>query len=215
MTIRLLGRRNSCNVQKVMWMLDELELDHDHVEIGGAFGGNDSAAFLSLNPNGTVPVLKDGGLTLWESHAILRYLAAQYGSGRFWPEDPVDRAVVDQWTDWTATTFQPAWIALFWQVVRTPAPQHDAEAIAAALHRTYRSFEIMDTRLASSPWLAGDAFSIADIAAGAALYRWSSMEIDRPELPHVEAWHERLSERRAFREAVCRSFEELRGRTAY
>ena len=213
--MRLLGRRNSCNVQKVMWALGELDLDHDHIEIGGSFGGTDTAEFLSLNPNGTVPVLQDGALTLWESHAILRYLAAQYGANRMWPEDSVERAFVDQWMDWTATTFQPAWISLFWQVVRTPASQQDAEAIAGALRRTSRCFEIINARLATSRWLAGDAFSIADIAAGVALHRWSTIEVERPVMPNVVAWHERLAERQAFRDVVCRPYEELRGRLAF
>ena len=118
MTITLWGRLSSGNVQKVVWALEELELPYEHVPLGGSFGGNQAPEYLALNPNGLVPTLRDGNLTVWESHAIVRYLSAEYGSGLLFPMEARDRAVVDQWTDWTATTFQPAWIGLFWLKVR-------------------------------------------------------------------------------------------------
>ena len=123
MAITLWGRISSANVQKVRWALAELGLAYEHIPVGGKYGGNREPAYLALNPNGLVPTLRDGDLVLWESHAILRYLAATYGAGSLWPESPSARAIVDQWTDWTATTFQPAWIGAFWQVVRTPNEQ--------------------------------------------------------------------------------------------
>ena len=95
------GRRSSFNVQKVMWLIGELELAHQHIDAGGAFGGLDAPAFLAMNPHGRVPVIRDDEATVWESHAILRYLAARYGNGRFWSDDPVVRARVDGWMDWS------------------------------------------------------------------------------------------------------------------
>jgi glutathione S-transferase len=215
MTITLWGRLNSGNVQKVVWALEELELPYEHVPLGGGFGGNNAPEYLAMNPNGLVPTLRDRGLIVWESHAIVRYLSAEYGSGLLFPVEARDRAAVDQWTDWTATTFQPAWIGLFWNMVRTPEPQRDAAAIEKSLGATNRCLAIIEGRLADAPYLGGEAFSYADIVAGVALYRWSTMNVARPQLPRVEAWHARLNERAAFRKAVNVSYEELVGRLAF
>jgi glutathione S-transferase len=215
MSITLWGRLNSANVQKAVWALEELELPYGHIPLGGAWGGLDTPEYRALNANGLVPTLRDGNLTVWESHAIVRYLGAEYGSGLLYPLEARDRAVVDQWTDWTATTFQPAWIALFWNLVRTPPSQQDPAAIERSLTATKRCFAMLEGRLSVTPYLGGAGFSYADIVAGAALYRWSTMEIERPALPAVEAWHERLGERRAFRKAVNVPYDELRGRLAF
>jgi glutathione S-transferase len=215
MSITLWGRPSSSNVQKVRWALGELELDYEYIPLGGTFGGLDSPDYLAMNPNGLVPTLRDRDLILWESHAILRYLAAEYGSGLIYPVEPRSRAIVDQWTDWTATTFGPAWIALFWHVVRTPVDQHDAAAIAHALATTVKYFGMMEDRLGVAKYLGGNDFSYADMAAGIAMHRWSTMNIERPKLPNVEAWHRRLEDRAAYDEAVAVSYEDLRGRLAF
>ena len=215
MSITLWGRLNSANVQKAVWVLEELELSYEHVPVGGAWGGNDTPEYLAMNPNGLVPTLRDGDVTVWESHAVVRYLSAEYGSGLLYPMEARDRAVVDQWTDWTATTFQPAWIALFWSKVRTPVAQQHAAAIGRALIATNRCLAIMDQRLSAAPYLGGAEFSFADIVAGVAMYRWSTMAIDRPVLPAVAAWHERLDTRRAFRKAVNVPYDELVGRLSF
>jgi glutathione S-transferase len=214
-TITLWGRLSSANVQKVVWTLEELGLPYEHVPVGGRFGGNDTPDYLAMNPNGLVPTLRDGDLVVWESHAIVRYLAASYGAGTLWPADPKERASVDQWTDWTATTFQPAWIAVFWQLVRTPEPQRDRAAIDKSVAATNRCFSIMEQALSKSPYLAGSQLTYADIVAGTAMYRWTTMEVERPPMPAVEAWHGRLSERPAFRKAVSVDYEELRARLAF
>ena len=215
MTITLWGRPSSGNVQKVVWALEELELPYEHIPLGGKFGGTDTPAYRGMNPNGLVPTLRDGDLTLWESHAIVRYISAEYGSGLLFPIDPRQRAVVDQWTDWTATTFQPAWIQAFWLKVRTPVAQQDPTAIDRAIAASVRCFRIMESRLGEVPFLGGEQLTYADIVAGAAMYRWSTMSIDRPSLPSVDAWHARLNQRSAFRKAVNVSYEELVGRLAF
>ncbi len=215
MSITLWGRLSSANVQKAVWALEELELPYEHVPLGGPFGGTDTLHYLAMNPNGLVPTLRDGELTIWESHAIVRYLSAEYGSGLLFPMEARDRAVVDQWTDWTATTFQPAWIALFWQQVRTPAEQHNRQAIDKAMTETVRCFHFLDDRLGDAPYLGGAQLTYADIAAGVAMFRWSTMPIERPALPNVEAWHARLEERAAFRKAVNVSYAELVGRLKF
>jgi glutathione S-transferase len=213
--ITLWGRLTSSNVQKVVWALGELGLDYEHVPLGGRYGGNKRPDFLAMNPNGLVPTLRDNGLVVWESHAIVRYLCAEYGSSTIFPPEPAKRALVDQWTDWVATTFGPAWNGLFWQLVRTPVPQHDQAAIDKALAATNRCFEIMEKRLGDVPYLGGAHLTYADIVAGVAMYRWTTMDIQRPAQPGVEAWHARLLERPAFVKAVNVDYEELRGRLAF
>ena len=213
MTITLWGRLSSANVQKAVFALEELGLTYEHVPLGGRFGGNDKPDYLAMNPNGLVPTLRDGDLTIWESHTIARYLAAEYGTGGLFPASPRDRALADQWTDWTATTFQPAWIGVFWLVVRTPVEKHDKTAIEKAIAATDRCFSMMDARLAQAPWLGGDDLTYADIVAGVSLYRWTTMDIPRQHFGHVDAWHARLSERPAFRKAVNVDYEELRARS--
>lgn len=210
--IILWGRANSANVQKALWALEEVGAAYDRRDAGGKFGGLDTPEFIAMNPNRLVPVLQHNDLTLWESHAIVRYVAAQWGRASLWREDIAERAVVDQWTDWTVSTFQPAWIGVFSHVVRTAPERRDAEAIAAAMARTADALAIMDAQLEKTPYLAGETFSYADIVAGVSLYRWTTMEIDRPHMPAVAAWHARLAERPAFEKVVCVSYEDLRAR---
>lgn len=209
----LWGRASSANVQKARWALEETGAEFDLREIGGRFGGLDTPEFVAMNPNRLVPVLQHGDVTLWESHAIVRYVAATFPEAGLWPEAPGERAPVDQWTDWTATTFQPAWIGVFWHIVRTPVERHDKAAIGKALDQTIAAMEIMERQLTRTPYLAGERFSYADIVAGVSLFRLTTMEeIEFPQMPGVAAWHERLKARSQFEKAVCISYEELRAR---
>jgi glutathione S-transferase len=215
MAITLWGRATSANVQKVRWALGELGLAYAHVPLGGRFGGNQTPEYLAMNPNGKVPTLRDGGLVLWESHAIVRYLAARYGAGRLWPTDPVSRAECDRWTDWTATTFQPAWIDVFWRFYRTPPEQRDTGRIAGSVAAAERCLAIMDGQLGRTPFLAGEDLTYADIVAGVAMFRWTTMGIEIARHPGVEAWHARLRARAAYRDAVEVDYAELAARLAY
>lgn len=215
MAITLYGRRTSNNVQKVLWTLGEIGRPFEHVEVGGRFGGLDTAEFRALNPNGKVPVLRDGDLVMWESNAIVRYLAAEYAAGSLFPATPRERAACDQWTDWCATTFQPAWIGVFWNLVRTPEAERDADAIARGIERTELCLAILDGQLARTAWLAGSRMSYADIIAGDAMFRWTTMPIERQAHPHVERWHRQLRERPAFRAGIEIDYSELVGRLTF
>ena len=214
--LKVWGRRSSLNVQKVMWLIGELDLAHDHIDAGGSFGGLDAPEFLAMNPHGRVPVIRDGHAIVWESHAILRYLGARYGAGRFWSEDPVVRARVDGWMDWSQTALQPDFLnGVFWGFYRTPEDQRNWPAIRTALARCEQHFTRLERLLEQRPFLLGDALSLADITAGTALYRYFELEIERPETPAVERWYRTLQAREAFRTHVMIPFGELRGRLAY
>jgi glutathione S-transferase len=210
------GRRSSFNVQKVMWLVGELELLHRHIDVGGTFGGLDDPAFLAMNPHGRVPVIRDGDTVVWESHAILRYLAARHGRGRFWFDDPAARAEVDGWMDWSQTALQPDFlIGVFWGFFRTPPERRNAAAIKAALARCEADFRKLDRLLDGRQFLLGETLSLADITAGTSLYRYFELEIERPSLPQVERWYHALQGRAPYREHVMIPFEELRGRLDY
>ncbi|HTB00241.1 MAG TPA: glutathione S-transferase [Bradyrhizobium sp.] len=211
--LKVWGRRSSFNVQKVMWLVGELGLAHEHIDAGGDFGGLDAPAYLAMNPHGRVPVIQDGDATVWESHAILRYLAARHGAGRFWSDDPAARARVDGWMDWSQTALQPDFlIGVFWGFFRTPEDERNWPVIRSALARCVVDFEKLERLLEGRSFLLGEELSLADITAGTSLYRYFELEIDRPHLPLVERWYRTLRQRAAYREHVMIPFDELRGR---
>jgi len=210
--VKLWGRASSVNVQKVLWTLDEIGLSFEHVDAGGDAGGLDDPKFRAMNPHGRVPVLEDEGHAFWESNAIVRYLCGRYSPGELCPADPIERALQDQWMDWAATTLQPAFMGFFWGWYRTPEPQRDAARNAAAIDATHAAFRILDKAIAGRD---SGALAMGDIPTGALLFRYFTLEIERPPLPAVEAWYAQLSERPAYRNGVMLPYDELKGRTAF
>ena len=196
------GRHNSINVQKVMWTVGELGLDHERKDVGGAFGGLDQPDYLAKNPNGLIPTLEDDGVTLWESHAIVRYLAATYDAGGLWPSEPAARGSADQWMDWMHTVILKDMGPVFWGLIRTQPQDRDMQAIQAGIEGMARSWRILDAHLEARPFVAGDGLTIGDIPVGCACYRYHALDIERPALPNIEAWYERLQARDAFRTHV-------------
>lgn len=200
--LKILGRKTSSNVQKVLWLCSEIGLAHEREDIGGPFGRNRDPAYLAVNPNGLVPTIDDDGFVLWESHAIMRYLAAKHGAEALWPANLQQRADIDRWLDWGATVIGPAITPMFLQIIRTPKPDQDAKAIEASRQRTADALGILERQLAGRPFIAGDRFTLADIPSGIQTYRWFQFPVERPDLPNVKAWYERLGERAGYREHV-------------
>ena len=214
--LTVLGRRSSANVQKVAWLVAELDLPHRHIELGGSFGGLDTPEFRLMNPHGKVPVIKDGDHVVWESHAILRYLAAKHGRGTFWSDDPAERSRVDQWMDWTQATLQNDFLnGVFWGYYRTPEAQRDMDAVNRAIDRCAAHFGLLDSLVADHAFLLGDRLSLADVTAGTHLYRYHNLGIDWPELPHLAAYYGRLVGREAYARHVMVPFDELFGRLSF
>ncbi len=210
--LKVWGRRSSSNVQAVMWCVGELDLAHERIDAGFRYGVVDTPAYLELNPNGTVPTLVDGDAPpLWETGAILRYLASSYGDDAFWPACSQARAGVDKWAEWAkinvALNFT---VPVFWQVVRTPPSRRDPSAIERALVRLDHFLAIADRQLDSAPFIAGPAFTLADIQFGHCLFRYYDIDISRATRPQLRAYYDRLAARPAFREHVIVSYEELR-----
>jgi len=200
--MKIWGRNNSTNVRKVLWCAEELGLAYEHIPAGGAFGQVQSPAYLALNPNGLVPCLEDEGLVLWESNAIVRYLARQYGAAPFAPADPRAFAVADKWMDWTSLSFAVPFRDLFWNLVRIAPDQRDQGAMERGASQCAELMRRADAALQGSPYLSGPEFGIGDIPLGCIAYGWFSLEIERPRLPALEAWYERIAARPAFRTGV-------------
>ncbi|WP_209504268.1 MULTISPECIES: glutathione S-transferase family protein [unclassified Ruegeria] len=206
------GRKTSSNVQALMWCVGELDLRCHRHDAGHRFGGLDTDAFRKLNPNGTIPVLQDGNNPpLWETGAILRYLANAYGGNAFWPRDPVQRAEIDKWAEWAKINVAMDFtVPVFWQVVRTAPAQQDQHAIEQAVAALDSKLELADTRLSENTYLCGSDLTLADIQLGHILYRYYDIGISRALLPNLRRYYEKLTERRPYQEHVMLSYDELR-----
>jgi len=188
------GRLNSHNVKKVAWFAEEIGVPYVRHDIGGRFGMTD--AYVAMNPNRLIPTIEDDGLVLWESNAILRYLAGRYAPA-FWPDDAAARAIGDKWMDWQFG-YADAQRDAFINLVRRTPEQRDAAAIARSAEASAQQMAILDRALAGQPWLSGDSFGIGDIPMGAYVHSWYTLDIPRPDLPHVAAWYDRLKARPGF-----------------
>ena len=200
--LKVWGRKDSFNLQKVMWCVGELGIAHRRIDAGGAFGVTDRPEYLAMNPNGRVPTIDDDGFILWESNAIIRYLAEKYGAGTLCAADLEGRADADRWMTWQSATMGPNMRALGLATYRSTPEQRDPETIARLVGIAAGHWSILDRHLAGRDYVTGDAFSMGDIPLGTYAWRWFSIDIERPRLPALEAWYRRLGEREAYRTHV-------------
>ncbi len=198
----LWGRSTSSNVMKVLWLLDELGLEYQRHDVGGDFGGTDTPDYRRHNPTGLVPTLQEGDFRLWESNAILRYLASTHPTP-LWPEAPRARAVIDQWMDFQQTVMNSKVVAVFRPLIRLPAAQRDPAQIARDAKALAAGWQLLIPQLEAHAYVAGNDFSLADIPLGVLVHRFYTLEIERPELPALHAWYERLLARPAYARHVA------------
>ncbi len=196
------GRLSSINVQKAVWAAGEVGQPFERIDIGGAFGGNREPAYLAKNPNGQIPTLEDGELCIWESNSIVRYLAARYGAGWIWDEDPAVRAEADRWMDWMLAELQPALTPAFWVLIRKAADRYSPAELAASIAKTEAKLDILDAHLATRSFLAGERFGMADITVAPGAHRWLNMPVERAPRPHLQRWFETVSARPAAKVAL-------------
>lgn len=197
--LQIYGKMPSINVRKVLWICAELGIEFEREDWGSGFRSTDAPEFLAMNPNGQVPVIKDGDFVLWESNTIIRYLANRYDGAHLYPTDPFARARVDQWMDWQATDLNRAWSYAFLGLVRQSPAHQDREQIEVAIKSWSRCMLILNERLAQTgAFVAGGDFTLADIAIGLSVNRWFGTPFDRPELPAVTDYYKRLADRPAF-----------------
>jgi glutathione S-transferase len=202
--IKIWGRNTSSNVQKAMWAVGELGLEHTRIDVGGAFGKNKEAPYLAMNPNGLVPTLEEeGGFLLWESNSIARYLAGKYDKTVVLePKDAKQRALASQWMDWQLSVVAPAIHGAFWGLIRTPVEKRDMAAIKTSQEKTTAAMQMLDAQLGKTAYVAGPAFSYGDIPVGVMAYRYRQLVPGRPATPHLERWFDAISKRKAFHDHV-------------
>lgn len=204
--LEIWGRPYSSNVIPVIWTANELGLDYTLQLAGGSFGKLGTPEYAQINPNRMIPAIRDGDFALWESLSIVRYLCDRYGADGLSPAEPQARAVADQWMEWSASkAFMPV-IYLFFATVRTQPGDRDPAKITALRDEAHAALNILDGHLARNTYVCGDNFTMGDIPLGCVAYRYFNVNVDRPPLPHVEAWYQRLTERPAYRDHVMRHF---------
>ncbi len=204
--LEIWGRPYSSNVIPVIWTANELQLPYQLKLAGGSFGKLDTDDYLHINPNRMIPAIRDGDFSLWESHTIVRYLCSKYSMGDLYPENFEQRAVADQWMEWSGTrAFTPV-IQLFFATVRTEPHNRDLDNINKYRKEAEQVFTILENHLSTRKWVAGDSFTMGDIPLGAVAYRYFNIEIERPALPNIESWYARLCERPAYQKHVMRFF---------
>ncbi len=196
------GRTNSVNVKKALWAAEELGLKYERIDAGMQFGVTKTPEYRRMNPNSLVPTIDDDGFVLWESHSIVRYLCAKHSEGNLWPADLRGRADAERWMDW-AFTLQGAMRDVFWGLIRTPPEKRDAKAIEAGAKRSAELIgAVLEKTLENRPYVTGGSFTMGDIPVGCEVQRWMRVPIERPRMPAVEAWFERLRARPAFARMV-------------
>lgn len=213
--IKIWGRPSAYNVQKVLWCLNEIGVDYQNINIGGSLGGLDSPEFLIKNPNGRIPVLEIDNQIIWESNTIVRFLAAKYSHSQLWASDPFSRSLAERWIDWELASLQPIFLDLFWASYRTPIELQDAEFITKSAKCCEHKFNILDSHLATNHFVAGELFTMGDIAVATCLYRYFEMGIPTPAIPHVRRWYHELCERPAYQKTVMVPFVELFGKQTF
>lgn len=200
--LKILGRANSANVQKVLWVCEELDVPFEQEDFGGAFGKTKDKAYTDLNPNSVVPTLIDGDFVLWESNACTRYLAAKHGKGTLCPTDPQEYADADRWMDWQQTTVLPFMTPIFWGLVRTAEADRDMALIKASIEKGNTVYAILDRRLAGRKFIMGDRLTMADIPVAIQAYRFLTLVEDRPSMPNLEAWMENCRATKGFKKWI-------------
>jgi glutathione S-transferase len=196
--LKIWGRTNSINVQKVLWCCGELQVPFERTDAGMQFGVNNTPEYKAKNPNGLVPLIDDEGFVLWESQAIVRYLARKHGLGSLYPSDAQACADADRWMDWNATTVWPNLRPVFWNLVRTPPEKRDMPLVVTSRKSLAASMTILDAHLANWQYVAGANITMGDIPIGVSIQRWFRMDIEREDLPNLAAYYKRLQARPAY-----------------
>ncbi len=200
--LRIWGRLSSINVQKVVWCAQEAGVAFERIDVGGAFGGLDAPAYRAMNPNGKIPVIDDDGFVLWESNAIVRYLAAKHSPGVLSPASLAVHADADRWMDWQATELGPAMRDAFLQLIRTPAERRDARLVEASAQASETCLAILDADLAQRDYVAGSTFTMGDIPVSLQVHRWLGLPLQRTARPGIAAWYQRLCARPAAQQVL-------------
>jgi len=217
--IEILGRHTSYNVQKVLWLADELGIEYDHQQVGGKYGGTDQQSFFELNPNRKVPVLIHGETTLWESNTILRYLAEIFDTAvaesGWYGASAYQRSLVSRWMDWSIDRLETEFVGVFWGYYRTPEENRDMRAVADAIKKYEASLCVLSTELSENKFILGSDITLADVVTGVFIHRLYVLDLKISFPDNVQNWYARLTQRKAYQKWVMSDFTELKGRPTY
>ena len=195
--LKVLGRLTSINVRKVTWAADEMGLVYEREDWGLPVRDPNVPEFLALNPNAQVPVLIDDGFVLWESNAILRYLAGK-DMHEIYPNDAKQRAMADQWMSWQSTELNPTWTYAAHALLRKNPAYNDPARIKAGIDSWNAKMRMLDAQIAKSGgFVANGQFSLADIVCALSTHRWVATPFDKPDLPAVMAHYAQMQSRPA------------------
>ncbi|WP_287906968.1 glutathione S-transferase [Acinetobacter sp.] len=197
--IKILGRTDSINVRKLLWLCDELNIAYEREDWGRGFQSPQTPEFVKLNPNATIPVLIDDDFVLWQSNTIIRYLANQYGGQHLYPLDARQRAEVDQWIDWQGIELNNSWTYALMHLVRHSPKHQDLEYVEQSIQAWTKHMHILDQQLEKTgAYVAGEKFSLADIVIGLSVQRWYLTPFEKIDFPNVKTYYQRLSQREAY-----------------
>lgn len=196
--LRIWGRKDSPNAQKVIWCAEELGLTYDRIDAGHQFGLVKEDWYIAMNPNGLVPTIDDDGFVLWESNAIVKYLCARHSPGALSPSAPQEYADADRWISWQGSTLAPVMRRIVFEIVRTPPERQDRERNAELVAAASALRTILDRHMEDHDYMMGSGFTMVDMVFGPHLRLWHSYPIEHPSLPHLEVWLSRLQKREAF-----------------
>jgi glutathione S-transferase len=198
--LRLLGRKTSGNVQKVLWLLEELQLAYEREDYGRQFGNTGDEDYLSLNPTGKVPTLIDGDNVIWESNTILRYLCSKTGSDLL-PVDPAVRSSCETWMDWLLASLNTNYLEIFKE---TKKPEEERSPKLSEMSNALGTqLDILDGHLRANEWVGGAVMTVADIALGPICNRCISFPVELPSLVNIDRWHKMISARPAYQKVVA------------
>ena len=213
--IKILGRHTSYNVQKVLWLAEELNLNYEHKEVGGRFRGTDLSEFKALNPQQKVPVIITSDGPIWESNTILRYLASTYDQDNWIAKDAYQRSICERWMDWCLVTLEPAFVGVFWNYFRTPVEQRNMTLVNDHIEKTERCLSLINDQIGDNTFFLGPSITLADICVGVFLFRLATLDIDIQFPKNMQTWYDTLVQRKGYQKWVMSDYSELEGRVTY
>lgn len=200
--LKIWGHRQSSCVKKAIWCAEELGLSYEQITVGGGHGGLDDPTYVAMNPNRVIPTIDDDGFILWESSAIMTYLAAKHGQGTIYPDDVRQRGEAYRWIHWQGNVLRPLMLPLFVEWVGMEPQRRHLDSLEQKRRGMEGPWRILDDHLAGRDFVAGADFSMGDIPIGIMANWWYAFPIDHFELPNMEAWYARLRARPAFQKAI-------------
>jgi len=183
------------------WMLEEIGVPYEYKRVSLRDGDNKKPEFLKVNPNGKIPTLQDGDVTLTESMAINFYLAEKYGKGLM-PTDVAERAHVYEWSFWAISNVQPLFLAILLNTMIRPEAERDPKAVAAAREQIPPYLQALDRALQGKDYLVGNRFTVADLNAASVIGLGSFVGVDLSTCGNAQAWQNRVQGRPSFAKSL-------------